>query len=80
MSPPTRIHTELLIRSQPPKRALAPDQFSAIDTVSRANADNQAQSATFCPETKKKKKSILSKIGKAGRNRGLRPAYRAVLK
>jgi hypothetical protein len=50
------------------RKALAPDQFSLIDTTMRADADTQAQSSTFCPETKKKKKSILAKIAKAGKS------------
>jgi hypothetical protein len=49
------------------RKALAPDQFTLIDNTMRADADTQAQSSTFCPETKKKKKSILSKIAKAGK-------------
>jgi hypothetical protein len=50
------------------RRTLAPDRYTALETVSRAEADTQAQAGTFCPETKKKKKGLLSKIGKAGRN------------
>jgi hypothetical protein len=49
------------------RKSLAPSQFSLIDSTMRADADKQAESTTFCPETKKKKKSILSKIGKAGK-------------
>jgi hypothetical protein len=49
------------------RKALEPKEFSLIDSAMRADADKQAESTTFCPETKKKKKSILSKIGKAGK-------------
>jgi hypothetical protein len=50
------------------RRAISGEKFNAIDTVARANADTAAESATFCPETKKKKKGLLSKIGKAGKS------------
>lgn len=49
------------------ERKLAPQVFSSISTVSQADADTASQTATFCPETKKKKKGLLSKIGKAAR-------------
>ncbi len=49
------------------RNVLAPDQFSQLDNTMRADADTQAQSSTFCPETKKKKKSILAKVAKAGK-------------
>jgi hypothetical protein len=45
--------------------ALAPQEFTALDNASRVEAESQAQSSTFCPETKKK--GILSKVGKAGK-------------
>jgi hypothetical protein len=49
------------------RKATTPQKFATLDNVARADADTQAQNETFCPETKKKKKSILSKIGKAGK-------------
>ncbi len=49
------------------KSAVSSDKFMALDQVARADADTQAQDPAFCPETKKKKKGILSKIGKAGK-------------
>jgi hypothetical protein len=49
------------------RAATSPQKFASLDSVARAEADTQAQDETFCPETKKKKKSILSKIGKAGK-------------
>jgi hypothetical protein len=49
------------------QKAVSPQKFSALDNVARAEADTQSQTETFCPETKKKKKGILSKIGKAGK-------------
>jgi hypothetical protein len=49
------------------RQAIAPDRFATLDDAARVEADTQSQSETFCPETKKKKKGILSKIGKAGK-------------
>jgi hypothetical protein len=49
------------------RSAISPQKFATLDGVARADADTQAQSETFCPETKAKKKGILSKIGKAGK-------------
>jgi hypothetical protein len=47
------------------QKKLAPELFSSISTASQADADIASQTATFCPETKQKKKGLLSKIGKA---------------
>jgi hypothetical protein len=49
------------------RSAISSQKFAKLDGVARADADTQAQSETFCPETKAKKKGILSKIGKAGK-------------
>jgi hypothetical protein len=49
------------------RAATTPQKFATLDSVARAEADTQAQDETFCPETKKKKKGLLSKIGKAGK-------------
>jgi hypothetical protein len=49
------------------KKAITSQKFTMLDDVARAEAETQSQNETFCPETKKKKKGILSKIGKAGK-------------
>ena len=49
------------------ERALPISEFLAIDKASNAEADKAAESTTFCPETKAKKKGLLSKIGKAAK-------------
>jgi hypothetical protein len=49
------------------RSAISAKKFATLDGVARADADTQAQSETFCPETTVKKKGILSKIGKAGK-------------
>ena len=49
------------------ERALPISEFLAIDKASNAEADKAAESSTFCPETKAKKKGLLSKIGKAAK-------------
>lgn len=50
------------------RNKLVPERFTALDGVAQAEADTQSQSQTFCTETKTKKKGLLSKIKKAGRN------------
>jgi hypothetical protein len=42
--------------------------FTKLDSDAEASADTSAQSKTFCPETKKKKKGLLSGIKKAGKS------------
>jgi hypothetical protein len=42
-------------------------EFTQLDASAEASADASAQSSTFCPETKTKKKGILSGIKKAGK-------------
>ena len=49
------------------ERALPISEFLAIDTASNTEADKAAESSTFCPETKAKKKGLLAKIGKAAK-------------
>jgi hypothetical protein len=49
------------------KQSISAERFSSLDQVSRANAEQEAESKDFCPETKKKKKGLLSKIGKAAK-------------
>jgi hypothetical protein len=49
------------------RSATTPQKFATLDSAASADADTQSQEETFCPETKKKKKGILSKIGKAGK-------------
>jgi hypothetical protein len=49
------------------KKVLPASQFLALETSAQNDANTQAQSATFCPETKAKKKGIMSKIGDAGK-------------
>jgi len=49
------------------RNALDRNRFLALDKTAEAEAARQSQSATFCPETKKKKKGILGAIGKAGK-------------
>ncbi len=45
---------------------LSPQVFSLTEKAATVDATTQAKDPTFCNETKKKKKGILSKIGKAG--------------
>ena len=49
------------------KRTLVPERFSILNSVANAQADEQAQSDTFCPDTKAKKPGLLSEIKKAGK-------------
>jgi hypothetical protein len=49
------------------KSSITADRFMTIDSVSRANAEQDSQATDFCPETKKKKKGLLGKIGKAAK-------------
>jgi hypothetical protein len=49
------------------RKVLPAAQFLSLDTAAQTDANTQAQSSTFCPETKVKKKGILSKIGGAGK-------------
>ncbi len=50
------------------EKALPISQFTALDTQAQASADQQAQSGTFCNETKAKKPGLMSKIKKAGKS------------
>jgi hypothetical protein len=49
------------------RQSISPDQFTAFDQIARANAETESTGSEFCPETKKKKKGLLSKIGKAAK-------------
>lgn len=49
------------------RQSISAERFSSLDQVSRANAEQDAESKEFCPETKKKKKGLLGKIGKAAK-------------
>lgn len=42
-------------------------EFTRLDAEAEASADTEAQSKTFCPETTKKKKGLLSRVKKAGK-------------
>jgi hypothetical protein len=48
-------------------KALPAAQFTQLDSSAEAEADTSAQSPTFCPETKAKKKGLLSKVKSAGK-------------
>jgi hypothetical protein len=50
------------------EKALPISQFTALDTQTAKEADQQAQSNTFCTETKQKKPGMMSKIKKAGKS------------
>jgi hypothetical protein len=50
------------------ERALPRAEFTALDKAAEADANKQAQSSTFCGETKKKKSGLMSKIKKAGKS------------
>ncbi len=50
------------------RRAIAPNTFSSLENTAKVEAETQSQSPTFCPETVKKKKGLLSRIGKAGKS------------
>ncbi len=50
------------------ERALPMSQFSVLDQAAEANAATDAQSSTFCPETKKKKSGLMNAIKKAGKS------------
>ncbi len=43
-------------------------EFTRLDAEAEASADTASQSSTFCPETKKKKKGLLSSVKKAGKS------------
>jgi hypothetical protein len=49
------------------RQSIAPDRFLSLDSVAKANAETESTGTEFCPETKKKKKGLLSKIGKAAK-------------
>jgi hypothetical protein len=49
------------------KKALPETQFLALDAAAENDAAKQSTALTFCPETAKKKKGLLGKIGSAGK-------------
>jgi hypothetical protein len=49
------------------RKALPQSQFLALESSSDTAATAASSSPTFCPETAKKKKSVLGKIGSAGK-------------
>jgi hypothetical protein len=49
-------------------RTLPAAEFTRLDSEAEGQADTEAQSKTFCPETKKKKRGLLGKIKKAGKS------------
>ncbi len=49
------------------RSSLTSSQFEALDNSSQTEANTASTSPTFCNEAPKKKKGILSKIGKAGK-------------
>jgi hypothetical protein len=49
------------------RKALPQSQFLALESSSDTAATTASSSPTFCPETARKKKSVLSKIGSAGK-------------
>jgi hypothetical protein len=49
------------------RQSISAERYTSIDAVARANAEQDSQSTDFCPETKKKKKGLLGKIGKAAK-------------
>ena len=50
------------------RKAIPLSEFTALDSAAETEAANDAKSVTFCDETKKKKKGLLGKIGKAGKS------------
>lgn len=50
------------------RNKLVPERFSVLDGLAQEQASTQAQQPAFCGETKTKKKGLLSKIKKAGRD------------
>jgi hypothetical protein len=49
------------------RSSLTAAQFESLNNTSRAEAETASTSPEFCKETPKKKKGLLSKIGKAGK-------------
>lgn len=49
------------------EQALPISQFQSLDQTAKAEADQAADAKAFCPETKKKKSGLISKIKKAGK-------------
>lgn len=49
------------------EQALPISQFQSLDRAADAEATSASQATGFCPETKKKKSGLMSKIRKAGK-------------
>jgi hypothetical protein len=49
------------------KKALPEAQFLALNSAAENDATKQAETPAFCPETAKKKKGLIGKIGSAGK-------------
>ncbi len=63
-------HSESALLSQARNavfKSISAAEFTKLDADAEASADTSAQSPTFCPETKAKKKGILAKVKKAGK-------------
>jgi antitoxin component of RelBE/YafQ-DinJ toxin-antitoxin module len=50
------------------ERALPISQFTQLDQAAEADALKQAETPTFCPETKQKKSGLMKAIKKAGKS------------
>jgi antitoxin component of RelBE/YafQ-DinJ toxin-antitoxin module len=50
------------------ERALPISQFTLLDQTAEADAVKQAETPTFCPETKQKKSGLMKAIKKAGKS------------
>ncbi len=49
------------------KKAIPEAQFLALNSAAETDATKQAETPGFCPETAKKKKGLIGKIGSAGK-------------
>ncbi len=59
---------ELSIARAAVERILPLSELTALDTVTKAEADTAANSSTFCNETKQKKPGLMKSIKKAGKS------------
>ncbi len=49
------------------QKSLSKKEYATLNNAATSAAETEAQSPAFCNETKKKKKGLLSKIGKAAK-------------
>ena len=49
------------------RKALVPERYTILEQAANAGADTEAESDTFCPETKAEKGGLLDEIKKAGK-------------